>query len=221
MSDATGLAEAMLGLEGFTVLAVREDPSELVISVESTAVRVGCAGCGVRAQAQDRVTIDVRDLACFGRPTRLVWRKRRWRCREERCTVKTWTEESPAALARQLIAWRAGLEACRQVGELARPVSTVAAELGVSLWTVMHAVIEHGTRLVDDPARVGPVTQIGVDETSFLAANRDRHTVYVSTIVDLQRHVVVDVFDGNTAADLRKWVGRGVLSSLCEVSEPQ
>ena len=100
MSDATGLAEAMLGLEGFTVLAVREDPSELVISVESTAVVVGCGVCGVRAQAQDRVTIDVRDLACFGRPTRLVWRKRRWRCREERCAVKTWTEESPAALAR-------------------------------------------------------------------------------------------------------------------------
>lgn len=208
MSDATGLAEAMLGLEGFVVLDVREDPTELVIAIESTAVVVGCGGCGVRAQAQDRMTIHVRDLACFGRPTRLVWRKRRWRCREAMCATKTWTEVSPAAMARQLITWRAGLEACRQVGELARPVSTVAAELGVCWWTVMNAVIEHGTRLVDDPARVATVTQLGVDETSFLAANRDHHTIYVSSLVDLRRHIVIDLFPGNSAADLRKWTSR-------------
>jgi len=198
MSDATGLAEAMLGLEGFVVLDVREDPTELVIAIESTAVVVGCGGCGVRAQAQDRMTIHVRDLACFGRPTRLVWRKRRWRCREAMCATKTWTEVSPAAMARQLITWRAGLEVCRQVGELARPVSTVAAELGVCWWTVMNAVIEHGTRLVDDPARVATVTQLGVDETSFLAANRDHHTIYVSSLVDLRRHIVIDLFPGNS-----------------------
>lgn len=217
MSDATGLAEAMLGLEGFVVLDVREDPTELVIAIESTAVVVGCAGCGVRAQAQDRTTIHVRDLACFGRPTRLVWRKRRWRCREVLCEVKTWTEVSPAAMARQLITWRAGLEACRQVGELARPVSTVAAELGVCWWTVMNAVIEHGTRLVDDPARVGMVAQLGVDETSFLAANRDHHTIYVSSLVDLRRHIVIDLFTGNSAADLRKWTSKADKTWLASV----
>jgi hypothetical protein len=54
-------------------------------------------------------------------------------------------EVSSAAMARQLITWRAGLEACRQVGELARPVSTVAAELGVCWWTVMNTVTDQGT----------------------------------------------------------------------------
>jgi transposase len=121
MSDDTGLAEAMLGLDGFTVVDVREDPAELVITIETTAVVVGCSTCGVRAQAQDRMPIEIRDLACFGRPVRLVWTKRRWRCREELCDAKTWTEVSPAAMTRQLITWRAGLEACRQAGELARP----------------------------------------------------------------------------------------------------
>ena len=33
----------------------------------------------------------------------------------------------------------------------------------------MDAVEEHGWPLVDDPDRVGPVTTLGVDETSFLA----------------------------------------------------
>ena len=217
MSDATGVAEAMLGLDGFIVLAVREDPAELVITVETTADLVGCAGCGVRAEAQDRMPIEIRDLSCFGRPTRLVWRKRRWRCREELCGVKTWTEVSPAAMSRQLITWRGAVEACRQVGELARPVSIVAAEFGVCWWTIMNAVIEHGTRLVDDPDRVGAVTQLGVDETSFLAANRDHHTIYVSDLVDLHRHIVVDMFPGNSAADLRKWTAKAAPGWLADV----
>jgi transposase len=72
---------------------------------------------------------------------------------------------------------RAGAEACRQVGELARPVATVAAELGVCWWTVMNAVVEHGTPLMDDPNRIGAVEQLGVDETSFPAANRSHATV--------------------------------------------
>lgn len=217
MSDATGLAEAMLGLEGFVVLGVREDPAELVITIQTTADLVGCTGCGIRAEAQDRMSIEIRDLACFGRPTRLVWRKRRWRCREALCPVRTWTETSPAAMARQLITWRAGLEACRQVGELARPVSTVAAEFGVCWWTVMNAVIEHGTRLVDDPDRVGMVTQLGIDETSFLAANRDHHTIYVSSVVDLTSHTVIDMFPGNSALDLRKWTARAAPEWLAGV----
>jgi hypothetical protein len=52
----------------------------------------------------------------------------------------------------------------------------VAAELGVCWSTVMNAVIEHGTPLVDDPDRIGKVTQLGVDETSFLTANRTTST---------------------------------------------
>jgi hypothetical protein len=115
-------------------------------------------------------------------------------------------------MARQLITWRAGLEACRQVGELARPVRTVASELGVCWWTVMNAVIEHGTRLVDDPERVGRVRHLGVDETSFLAANRDHHTIYVSSLVDLEGHTLIDMFRGNTAvtAELDRWRRPGV-----------
>ena len=42
----------------------------------------------------------------------------------------------------------------------------------------MNAVIEHGTPLVDDPDRIGSVRQLGVDETSFLAANREHATIY-------------------------------------------
>lgn len=205
MSDGNGLAEAMLGLDGFRVLEVIERPDELVVRVETTADVVGCKGCGVRAEAQDRVRVAVRDLACFGRPARLVWVKRRWRCREPLCVRKTWTETSTELDAQVVLTRRAGAEACRQVGELARPVSKVAEELGVCWWTVMNAVIEHGTRLVDDPARVGTIRHLGVDETAFLAANRHHSTVYVTGLVDLRRSVMIDMVEGNRAADLRRW----------------
>lgn len=205
MSDGIGLAEALLGLDGFRVLAVHEEPDELTVTVETTREVVGCGRCGVRAQAHDRMRIEIRDLACFGRPARLVWVKRRWRCAEPACDAKTWTEHSGHVDAQAVLTRRAGMEACRQVGENARPVASVARELGVCWWTVMNAVVEHGTPLVDDPDRVGAVGQLGVDETSLLKANREHATVYVTGMVDLEHRKMIDMVEGNSAADLRRW----------------
>src|SRR5437870_6715734 len=123
MSDGIGLAEALLGLDGFRVLAVRETPAEIVIEIETTVMVVGCGECGTRAVAHERMPVEIRDLACFGRPARLVWRKRRWRCVEADCAAKTWTETSVHVSSRALLTSRAGAEACRQVGENARPVA--------------------------------------------------------------------------------------------------
>jgi transposase len=205
MSDDTGLAEALLGLPGFRVLEVSEAADEVTIVVETVVRIVGCGACGARAEAHDRRAVPMRDLACFGRPARLVWRKRRWRCPDRDCDARTWTESSEHVDAQAVITRRAGMEACRQVGELARPVSRVADEFGVCWWTVMNAVIEHGTPLVDDPDRIGRVRQLGVDETSFLKATREQATVYATGLVDLQRHVMIDMTEGNSAKDLRAW----------------
>ena len=43
-----------------------EKPAEMVVTVETTADVVGCPTCGVRAEAQDRLRVDIRDLPCFG-----------------------------------------------------------------------------------------------------------------------------------------------------------
>jgi transposase len=207
VSDGTGLVEVLLGLAGFRVLEAVESSDEVVVTIESTLDLVGCASCGVRAEAHDRMPVEIRDLPCFGRPARLVWRKRRWRCVEPACDAKTWTEHSEHVDAQAVITRRAGMEACRQVGEHARPVSGVAAEFGVCWWTIMNAVVEHGTPLVDDPDRVGAVRQLGVDETSFLRANRSHSTIYATGMVDLIEHKVIDMIRGNSAADLRRWTG--------------
>ena len=205
MNDGTGLAEVLLGLPGFRVLGVVEDEAQVVIRVETMAARAFCRTCGVRAEPQDRMRVDVRDLACFGRPARPVWSKRRWRCRERLCPARTWTEGSEHIDAQAVLTRRARIEACRQVGENARPVSQLADELGMCWWTVMNAVVEHGTPLVDDPDRIGVVRQLGVDETSFLAAAPSHPTIYATGLIDLERHVVIDMVKGNGAADLRRW----------------
>jgi transposase len=211
VNDATGLAEALLGLDGFRVLEVAETPDEVAIRVETTTDVVGCRRCGVRALAKERRRVDIRDLPCFGRPARLIWMKRRWQCLDPDCEERTWTEGSPHVTSRAVLTLRAGAEATRQVGELALPVAVVANELGVCWWTVMDAVVRHGTPLVENPARVGPVRALGIDETSFLSATREHHTIYATGLVDLDARILIDLIEGNGAAELRRW---------CDVQDP-
>jgi transposase len=84
VSDATGVAEVMLGLPGFRVLDAVDSDDELVIMVETIPEITGCSECGVVATAEDRMSVEYRDLPAFGRPVRLVWLKRRWRYRGAR-----------------------------------------------------------------------------------------------------------------------------------------
>lgn len=55
------------------------------------------------------------------------------------------------------------------------------------------AVIEHGTAPVDKPCRIGASHQLGIDETSFLATNRSHSTLHATGLVDLDRHVLIDM----------------------------
>jgi transposase len=206
VSDATGVAEVMLGLPGFRVLDAVGSDDELVIMVETIPEITGCSECGVVATAHDRMSVEYRDLPAFGRPVRLVWLKRRWRCEEPECPACTWTEVSSALSARCLLTRRAALECCLEVGLNARPVAQLARALGVSWHTVMNAVREYGEPLVDDPERVRQVRQLGVDETTWLTATREHSTKYATSLVDLERRIVIDVVEGNSAGDLGSWL---------------
>jgi transposase len=70
----------------------------------------------------------------------------------------------------------------------------------------MASVIEHGTPLVEAPDRVGPVRQLGVDETSWLKATPLHPTLYATGLVDLDARILIDIIEGNSAADLRTWL---------------
>jgi hypothetical protein len=68
-----------------------------------------------------RSAVELVDLPCFGRPTRLIWHKCRWRCPEPSCPVGSWTEEDQRIGApRMAMIDRAGRWVTEQVGRYAR-----------------------------------------------------------------------------------------------------
>jgi transposase len=182
---------------------------------------VGCAACGSQARLHARRTVEVRDLPIGGRPVVLAWRKRIWRCVEPACAVRTWTEQQAAIRPRAVLTCRARAEACRRVGKDAHAVAAVARDLGVGWATVMRAVTDHGTPLVEDPARLEGVAALGLDETSFLKATRRAPTRYVTGLVDLEGGRLLDVVADRTRAAVDGWLGarsRGWLAQVGTVA---
>jgi transposase len=210
-------ASRLLDLDGFEVLAAEIVGGEWQLTVQTTATVVGCVGCGVRAELHGRRTVRVRDLPVGGRPVVLCWRKRLWRCREPACKVRTWTERAAAIGPRAVLTQRARAEACRRVGKDAHAVAAVARDLGVGWATVMRAVRDHGSPLVDDAARLEGVAALGLDETTFLKATRLAPTRYVTGLVDLEGGRLLDVVADRTRAAVDDWLGARPVDWLAQV----
>ena len=204
MDDRSGGASALLGMNGFVVLSATETDDELWLLVETTAQVVGCATCGVRAVGHGRSEVHVRDLPIGGRPVRLVWRKRRWLCSDADCPTKSFTEQSQ--LVEGCLTRRAAREICRLVGEEGQSVAAVARSFGVGWHGAWAVVCRHGKPLVDDPRRLHGVRALGVDEHKMLAAGPTHHTVYATQLVDIDRHVLLDVVKDRSAASVSTWL---------------
>jgi transposase len=104
-----------------------------------------------------------RDLPCGGGFAVVLWRKRRWRCRNVDCDRQTFTEQVAQAPAgtRTPTRLRAALAAAVEDG---RDQSEVAAAHRVSWPTVQRAVVVHGAVELVEPE---PTTVLGMDETRF------------------------------------------------------
>jgi transposase len=214
-------ASRLLGLDGFQLVSAKLVDGEWQLVVQTMATVIGCVGCGVRAARHGRRTVRVRDLPIGGRPVVLAWRKRLWRCREPACKVRTWTEQTVVIRPRAVLTERARAEACRRVGKDAHTVAAVARDLGVGWATIMRAVHEHGTALVEDPMRLDGVGRLGLDETTFLKATRLAPTRYVTGLVDLEQGRLLDVVADRTRAAVGRWLGarpRGWLAQVGTVA---
>lgn len=207
-SDPKRVCEILVGLgDGVRVVGVEDRAGEaLRVHVRCDDPPAGCSGCGGRVDQKGLERVELVDLAAFGRQTRLVWHKRRWRC-AGRCGAGSWTEQRPGiAPARHRLTTRAGRWATRQVGECARPVSDIATELGVDWHTVNDCVIAWGEALLDaDVDRVGDTAVVGLDETLAVRHGKFRTKVWATTIADVEAGQLIDMVQDRDAAACCAW----------------
>jgi transposase len=208
-SNPTRMCELLVGLGEVNVLGVTDRGGEPIeVMVETRGGVPDCDGCGCRADLKDRARVVHVDLPVFGRPARLVWLKRRWRCLNDECGVGSWTEAvTEIAGSRQVMTTRAGRWATVQVGREGRTVIEVADELDCDWHTVNDTVLAWGEALLGaDVDRIGEVEALGLDETLFGRFGPWRTQAWCTSIVDVSQGQLLDLVEGRSAVEPCRWL---------------
>jgi transposase len=202
-TDARRMCALLVGLPDVVVVGVAEGPALLRITITSDGGRPACECGGVVHRHGVREVVLV-DLPVFGRPSRLVWRKQRWRCNGcGRC----WCDGDPEiGTTRCSLTTRAARWATLQVGRHGRAVSDVARDLGCGWHAVMDAVVAIGGQLIDHPDRIGSVNALGLDETLFARVGKFRTQLWSTQIVDVRRGQLLDVVAGRDSVEPCRWL---------------
>jgi transposase len=178
-----------LHLRSMRVLEVVEDlPEALVVAVVAVSSVIRCSACGFKtSQVHATRKVKVADLPVSGRPTTLVWHRRRFRCR--RCATTT-TESHPFVVDR--MTQRLARAVTRDVRDMT--VLAVARRYGLSWHRVMGLVLAEG-RLLARHRRRRPCRVLLVDEKSMCKGQGQFSTI----LVDGDRGRVIAVLDGRSA----------------------
>ena len=89
-TEPTRMCALLVGLPEVIVAGVGRWPDWLRIVIDTELEPSSC--CDVVAHRHGVREVELVDLPVFGRPARLVWRKKRWRCPTCR---RAWTEQDP------------------------------------------------------------------------------------------------------------------------------
>ena len=187
----------LVGLDGVAVRSVCEVGDQLDLEVELVARASCCAGCGrASLTVKDRPVVRVRDLPLAGRPTYLLWRKRRYRC--EACW-RTFTETHPELPARQRVTARFRRRLLERVrGGAAH--AEVAREEQTSRYQVARAFRDGRERLPENDLARRP-RRLSLDE-----AHHRRGRELATVVSDLDHRRVVEVLDGRSRRRVERYL---------------
>lgn len=159
--------DLLVGLAGFHVIDVSQDAGTVRVVVETPAQQTGCRACGVIAHSHGRREVRLVDVPCFGRPVTLIWRKRTWRCAEEKCSTKSFTEQRlDLAGPRALLTVRACWWAITQLRGEHASIAGLARQLGTTWRTVWRSIQPLLEAMSADEDRFTDVTSSGSMSTS-------------------------------------------------------
>ena len=163
--------------------------------------------CGGTLWSHGERIVELVDLPVFGRATRLVWHKRRWRCPAVDCAAKTVTEQDREMVSRREgLTARAGRWVTAQAGR-GRPLSDLAAELGCCWHVVNDSVQRWGQVLGEaDTQRLDGVEALGLDEKLIARRGRFKSKVWSTSVVDTGRGRLLDIVAGRTAKAPAEWI---------------
>jgi transposase len=213
--------DLLVGLDGLRVIAVeRRGRDALTVTVESPPRPVGCPGCGVLAIGHGRVPVPLVDAPAMGRPVRLLWRKRRWRCQEPACQVVTFLEQDEQIAApRAKLTTRASWWAIEQIRREHASVNGIRRQLGTGWRTVWESIRPLLQQADQDPARFDGVTILGVDEhvwhhvSTRPIGDGGRGPKELTGMVDLTRDAngrtrarLLDLVPGRSGEAYRAWL---------------
>lgn len=205
-----------LHLRGTRVLEVVEDlPERLVVAVAAIASVIRCGHCGAKTnRVHATKAVKILDLPHGGRPTTLVWKRRRFRCR--RCRATT-TETHP--LLSQGMTTRLARAVVADCTDMT--VSVVARRYGLRWHKVMALVLAQG-KLVAKARRRRACRVLLVDEKAM----RKGRGNFSSILTDGDRGRVIAVIEGRSADVLGNWLAgqspawrRGVKVVVTDMAE--
>jgi transposase len=189
-------ATRLVGLDGLVVTDVQRTGERLDLRVEPLARAAGCPHCGgTEVRVKDRPRVRVRDLPIAGRVTRLVWRKRRYRCSDR---ARAFTETHEQLPARQRVTGRFRTHLGERVADGAAHAE-VAREERTTRYRVACAFAD---RTRQREARDGDhPPRLSLDE----AHHRRSHDP-ATVVCDLDRRCVIEVLDGRDRRTVERWL---------------
>jgi transposase len=188
---------------GLNVVGVERREQAWTVTVDSRQPTF-CPGCGAQSKSRHSTYWrTLRDLSAQGAPVIVNARLGRWRCRNQLCDRRIFTERVPSLAApfARRTARLAGI--VRLLGHSAggRPSERLMRRLGmpVSDTTILAGLRKHA-RARSESSAVAAVHVAGVDDWAWRKGSN-----YGTIIVDLERREVVDVLADRSAATTASW----------------